>query len=439
VTLTFTPKNLRRAAVPEDSLEIGLKVLEMARSGRFVEIREMFAPQLRALVVPEVLEAAWVAEADRLGAVTLVGELTSEEPNAGVTAVRLPVTFERGELTFIVSVSESGWLVGLNLAPAGPTSVAEPWSAPSYSDVQKFDEHEVMVGSGSLSAPGTLSLPRNSLPGPGVVLLAGSGPSDRDETIGTCKPLKDLAWGLASLGIAALRFDKVTYAHPREVSDNPNFTITDEYLNDAAAAVQVLRDQVNVDAERVFVLGHSLGGSVAPRVASLDPSLAGLVIMAGGTQPLQWAIVRQFQYLASLDPATQSASQATIDVLSQQARIVDDPVRLASAQPSDLPFGVASTYWMDLNAHQPALVARTVSMPMLILQGGRDYQATLAEDFAGWKAGLEGKDNVTFQVFDDDNHCFFHGAGPSSPRDYEILQHVDPAVVTVVAGWLNDH
>ncbi|MGC1420689.1 MAG: alpha/beta fold hydrolase [Acidimicrobiales bacterium] len=411
----------------------------MARSGRFIEIREMFAPQLRALVAPEVLEAAWVAEAARLGAVTVVGEPAIDEPQAGVTAVRVPVTFERGALNLVVSVSESGWLVGLNLAPVGPTSVAEPWSAPRYSDVEKFDEREVTVGSGSLALPGTLSMPRTSSPGPGVVLLAGSGPCDRDGTIGTCKPLKDLAWGLASLGIASLRFDKVTYAHPREVAANPHFTITDEYLNDAAAAVQVLRDQVNVDAARVFVLGHSLGGSVAPRVASLDPSLAGLVIMAGGTQPLQWAIVRQFQYLASLDPATQAGSQAMIDVLSRQARTVDDRAKLASAQPSDLPFGVASSYWMDLNAYQPALVARTLSRPLLILQGGRDYQATLAEDFAGWKSGLEGKDNVTFQIFDDDNHCFFRGSGPSSPKEYEALQHVDPEVVTVIANWFDDH
>jgi dienelactone hydrolase len=418
--------------MPEDSLVVGLNVLQLARNGQFAEIREMFAPQLRALVAPEVLASAWTAEIDRLGEVTLVGDPVS-------TVVRIPVTFDHGALNLVVSVSETGWLMGLNLTPDGPPEVAEPWSPPSYAQSDNFKEIEVMVGAGPLAVPGTLSFPQLVTSVPAVVFLAGSGPSDRDETIGACKPLKDLAWGLASLGIASLRFDKVTFAHPKEVSARSNFTLVDEYLTDAAAAIRVLREQANVDATRVFVLGHSLGGTVAPRVASLDPSLAGVVILAGGTQPLQWAIVRQIQYLASLDPATRAASQATIDVLSRQARVVDDPALLASAQPSDLPFGVASSYWMDLNEYRPAQVARTLMMPLLILQGGRDYQATLSEDYAGWKAGLDGKDNVTFQVFDVDNHCFLPGTGPSSAQDYDSLQHVDRDVVTLIAKWLDDH
>ena len=80
---------------------------------------------------------------------------------------------------------------------------------------EKFDEQEVMVGSGPLAVPGTLSIPKLPRPCPAAVLLAGSGPNDRDETIGRNKPLKDLAWGLASAGVGVLRFDKVTFAHPR--------------------------------------------------------------------------------------------------------------------------------------------------------------------------------------------------------------------------------
>ena len=75
-----------------------------------------------------------------------------------------------------------------------------------------------MVGSGPLAVPGTLSLPHQSEPRAAVVLLAGSGPMDRDETIGRNKPSKDLAWGLASRGVAVLPFDKVTNAHPGEVN-----------------------------------------------------------------------------------------------------------------------------------------------------------------------------------------------------------------------------
>ena len=164
------------------------------------------------------------------------------------------------------------------------------------------------------------------------MLLGGSGPEDRDGSIGRSKPLKDLAWGLASRGVAVLRFDKVTHAHPDLVRANRAFTVADEYLPDALAAIGLLQAHPAVDAARVFVAGHSLGGTVAPRVAAAEPSVAGLVMLAGGAEPLQWAAVRQISYLASLAPATAAASQPGIDALTAQARKVDSP-DLSTADP----------------------------------------------------------------------------------------------------------
>jgi uncharacterized protein len=123
-----------------------------------------------------------------------------------------------------------------------------------------------------------------------VVLLSGSGPQHRDETLGRNKPLKDLAWRLASAGGAVLRFDKVTHAHPGQVAGKTGFTLTDEYTPHAAAAIRLLAQHPAVDAGRVFVAGHSLGGTVAPQVAAAEPPVAGLVIMAGGAQPLHCSL-----------------------------------------------------------------------------------------------------------------------------------------------------
>ncbi|MGO4431230.1 alpha/beta hydrolase family protein, partial [Streptomyces sp. MCAF7] len=124
------------------------------------------------------------------------------------------------------------------------------------------------------------------------VLLGGGGPFDRDGTSGPNKPLKDLAWGLASRGVAVLRFDKVTYAHPGEVADTSDFTMADEYVPYAIAAVRTLQHEPTVDPARIFVLGHSMGGKVAPRVAAAEPSVAGLVLLAGDAQPMHEAAVR---------------------------------------------------------------------------------------------------------------------------------------------------
>ena len=126
------------------------------------------------------------------------------------------------------------------------------------------------IGSGPLAVPGTLSLPRRDGRRPAVVLLGGSGPNDRDETIGRNKPFKDLAWGLASRGVAVLRFDKVTYTHGEKAAQDRGFTVADEYLPQATAAIRLLRQHPAVDAGRVVVAGHSLGGTVAR--ASRRPS-----------------------------------------------------------------------------------------------------------------------------------------------------------------------
>jgi dienelactone hydrolase len=420
----------------------GLAVLDLARAGRFAEIRDLFAPQLRTMVTAEALQSAWSAELGRLGPVCAAGTPVSEPPAAGVAVVKIPVTFERGELTLVVSVTDAGWLAGLQLAPAAAAQPTQPWEPPAYADPGTFDEQEVTIGSGPLAVPGTLSLPRTPGPGPGVgprpgiVLLSGSGPQDRDETIGRNKPLKDVAWGLASRGVAVARFDKVTYAHRNEVAQAPDFTVADEYVPHAVAAVHLLAQHPAVDAGRIFVLGHSLGGTLAPRVAAAQPSVAGLVILAGGTQPLHWAAVRQVRYLASLDPATAAASESVIEAMSRQAAAVDSPGLSPSTPASELPFGGPAPYWLDLRGYDPVAVAAALGQPMLILQGGRDYQVTVADDLAGWKAGLAHRPDVTFRVYDPDNHLFFPGTGPSAPVEYEPAQHVDPAVIADIASWL---
>jgi len=179
----------------------GLAVLEMAQAGRFAEMRDMFAPQLRAMAPAEALQAVWAAEISTRGAVSSVGEPVSEPAGPGGTVVKIPVTFERGKLTVVVSAGDEGWLTGIQLAPAGAARPAGPWQPPPYADPAAFDEQDVTVGTGPLAVPGTLSLPRQPGPRTAVVLLGGSGPADRDETMGRNKPLKDLAWGLASRGV----------------------------------------------------------------------------------------------------------------------------------------------------------------------------------------------------------------------------------------------
>ncbi|MGE5134928.1 MAG: alpha/beta fold hydrolase [Gemmatimonadota bacterium] len=416
--------------------QTALQALELAQAGKFAELTERFAPQLRALVSPESFRDAWDAEVGSRGPVTAVGAPVSEPGGPGVTVVRIPLSCERGDMAVVVSVADQGWLVGVQLLPAAAAGPTGPWQPPAYADPAAFSEQEVTVGTGPLAVPGTLSLPHGPGPRPGLVLLPGSGPNDRDETIGRNKPLKDLAWGLATSGVAVLRFDKVTRAHPREVVADRGFTVSDEYVPAAVAGIRLLQQQPGVDPARVFVAGHSLGGSVAPRVAEAEPSVAGLVIMAGGAEPLHWAAVRQLRYLASLGPGRAAASEAGIEAMTRQAELIDSPGLTPDTPAADLPFGIPAPYWLDLRGYDPPAAAAAAGKRIFIAQGGRDYQATVAGDLARWQAALAGRPGVTIRVYDADNHLFFPGEGASSPAEYDPPQHMDPAVVADIAGWL---
>ncbi|MEU0570988.1 alpha/beta fold hydrolase [Nonomuraea sp. NPDC005983] len=409
-----------------DPAAVAMAVVEMARNGRFANIEEVFAPPLRAVVSAETLRVEWESQTSRVGPISAIGTPVSEPVKADLVRVSVPVTCERGGLTVVMSVDEEGLLQGLRLAPA----LAASWTPPSYARRRRFDEHDVTVGSGDLAVPGTLSLPHGHGPRPGVVLLSGGGPFDRDGSAGPNKPLKDLAWGLAGRGVAVLRFDKVTHAHADRLAHD--FTMSDEYVPHAVAAVRLLQRHPAVDAARVYLAGHSMGGKVAPRVAAAEPSVAGLVLLAGDAQPMHQAAVRVVRYLASLDPG----AQAAVEVITRQAAMVESLHLSPDTPAAELLFGHSGAYWLDLRGYDPVAAAAALDKPMLILQGGRDYQVTVADDLSRWREGLADRPDVTIRVYDADDHLFFPGSGPSTPADYDSPQHVDPAVVADIADWL---
>ncbi|MCX5096351.1 alpha/beta hydrolase [Streptomyces sp. NBC_00365] len=409
--------------------ETAMLVVAWARDGRFREIAALFAPPLRAALTAEALQAAWLAETAGTGPVTDLGEPSSESLRPDLIRVSVPVVCERGQFTAVMSVDSAGLLNGLRLAPP----VCEPWTAPSYADPDAFEEHDVTVGAGALSVAGTVTVPRGDGPWPGVVLLSGGGPFDRDATSGPNKPLKDLAWGLASRGVAVLRYDKVTFTHAAEVAAADDFTMTREYVPYAVAAVRLLQEEPCVDASRVFVAGHSMGGKVAPRVAETEPSVAGVVILAGDAEPMHRAAVRVVGHLAVLDPGPHS--EAVLAEITRQAATVETALSPRTPR-EDLPFGLPASYWLDLRSYDPVATAACLDKPLLILQGGRDYQVTVEHDLSLWRAGLTGRPDVTIQIHEADDHLFFPGTGPSTPAGYMARQHVDAAVITDIAAYL---
>jgi hypothetical protein len=266
------------------------------------------------------------------------------------------------------------------------------------------------------------------------VLVHGSGPNDRDETVGANKPFKDLATGLASRGVAVLRYEKRTKVYGAKGVTLADYTVRQEVVDDALEAVKMLRTQPKIDPARVFVLGHSLGGMLAPRIAVADPKIAGLIVMAGAARPLEEAILAQARYLAMTDGTISPEEQKGID---EAAKLVEDVKALkpSDAAAGQMLFHAPTSYWLDLRGYDPPSAAKAVKAPMLILQGERDYQVTM-EEFAKWKAALGSRSDVTFHSYRTLNHLFIPGTGPSLPAEYQVPGHVDEAVVKDIAAWV---
>jgi uncharacterized protein len=268
------------------------------------------------------------------------------------------------------------------------------------------------------------------------VLVQGSGPQDEDETLGPNKPFKDIAWGLASRGIAVLRYVKRTKQYGSASSDDPAaLTVNDEAVNDARAAVALLASQPKIDPRRIYVLGHSLGAYLGPRIVSGDTHIAGLILLAGNTRPIGQLIVEQVRDLTSLPGVPAADAQKQVEAAQKIAAEIDRP----GLKPGDLVdvFGakVPGSYWLDLRGYHPAELAAKLTVPMLILQGQRDYQVRMT-DFESWKKALAGRSNVTFKSYPALNHLFLAGTGPSTPADYQQPGHVSEQVIADVSAWI---
>jgi dienelactone hydrolase len=212
-------------------------------------------------------------------------------------------------------------------------------------------------------------------------------------------------------------------------------TVKEETIDDAIAAVETLAAHKRIDPKRIFVLGHSLGGMLVPRIGKAKESIAGFVILAGSTRPLEDLIVEQTEYLASLAGKLSDEDQKKVDELKRQAARVKSPDLSAETPSGELPFGAPANYWLDLRGYEPAVEAKSLQKPMLVLQGERDYQTTMV-DFANWKKALASRDDVRLVSYPKLNHLFIEGQGKSRPEEYAKPGNVAAEVVDDIARWI---
>jgi uncharacterized protein len=341
--------------------------------------------------------------------------------------------FDKMALDVRVVFNADKQVTGLFFSPA---KGAYDFKPPAYARPELYREEKVVVASGEWTLPGTLTLPKGDGPFAAVVLVHGSGPHDRDETIGPNKPFRDLAWGLASQGIAVLRYEKRTHTHaPRMPALKDTFTLKEETIDDALAAAAELRKHKEIDAKRIIVIGHSLGAMVAPQIAARDQGIAGIVLLAGNARPLEDVVLDQITYIKSLSGELTDKDREEIEELKKQIARVKDAKLSADTPAKELPLGAPAVYWMALRAYNQTATASRLTLPMLIAQGERDYQVTM-DDFNLWKKTLATHRNVTFRSYPKLNHLFMEGEGKAKPEEYSKAGHVARELVDDLAAWI---
>lgn len=412
-----------------ERLEAAKMLVAQMAAGQFDKAVGPFDPTMKRALPAEKLKEVWEGLTTQFGPLRRAVETTTGKA-AQYDIVFVTCEFERGKLDAKVVFTADAQVTGLFFVPSGR------YKSPPYVDRAQFDEKDIQIGKGIWSLPGTLSLPKGDGPFPAVILVHGSGPNDRDESLGPNKPFRDLAHGLASRGIAVLRYEKRTKQHPVLMALSVNsITVKEETIDDAAGAFDALSSQPRIDPKRIFVLGHSLGGMLLPRIGKARQGLAGFISLAGSTRPLEDLVLEQTRYILSLEGKPTAAAEQQLKTLEQQAAKVKSPSLTVDTAKSELPLGAPASYWLDLRGYDPPTAAKELSQPMLILQGERDYQVTML-DFAAWKKALGSRKDVTFISYPRLNHLFIDGEGECTPAEYLTPGNVARVVIEDITRWV---
>ncbi|HVS73181.1 MAG TPA: alpha/beta fold hydrolase [Phycisphaerae bacterium] len=238
--------------------------------------------------------------------------------------------------------------------------------------------------------------------------------------------------------MASLRYDKSITAYPSEAGLSRRFTIDDEVTNDAVSALRVLARDEQVDPSRVYVLGHSLGGMMAPRIAlRAEKTLAGVVLMAAPAESILDNGIQQTIYLASV----RHTPEATLQAQLKSAR--DEQALLASHLHGPLPAegyaGLPQSWWMSVHVYDQVTAAKALRVPMLIVQGGSDFQVSPRANFIRWQQAFPDDRRVTFKEYPGLSHLFAPAGNPPTPDDYAKPSSMDAQVIRDIARWINTH
>ena len=397
---------------------------------KFSEAYAFFDESAQSKITPENLESIWKNLSTNYGKV-LSTDVIQSKTEGELFAVSVDVKFEKETQGFLLVFNKSEKMVGLF---PRQKSNQQSYLRPAYADTNAYKEKEIYIKTAGHSLVGVLTTPAKGTNFPIVVLLHGSGPSDMDETVGPNKPFKDLAAGLATKGIASIRYVKRTLAYAGEFSKV--FTVKEEVTEDALPAIALARTIPGADKKKIYLFGHSMGGMLAPKLATLAPDLNGLILAAAPARKLTDIIDDQNRYSAAQVKDTTGAVKKQLEeALKETAKT--RITKLGLIKPDSLLLGLPAAYWVDLNLYdQVGTAKKLIKQKMMIVQGGFDFQVP-SQDYQIWNTALGKKKNVTLKLYPELNHLLSPQKEKGNMSQYGVPVSVSGILVNDLATWIN--
>lgn len=397
-------------------------VFQSMKANDFAAVVKQMDDKLAVQVNDVTLKAGWDQTVSQLGEFRELAD-TAVEEKEGVYSSILKAHYTNQGMLLSTVWNKKGKLIGINIAfTATPQQVEE-------SDTWKESSVEV----GELKLAGKLTLPKEGEKFPVVILIQGSGQSDMDETVGTAnnKPFADLAHSLADKGIATLRYDKRYFTYPEKA--DATITIEKEVTDDAKAAIQLASTLDKIDPDQIFVLGHSLGGMLMPKIIAENSQIKGGISLAGTLRSLQTVMVEQL--IAQLEETPNVTDAQKTQAEAQYTAEAEKVLALTADTKPTVIFGQPSGYWYSLTQAAGENFLPQITQPMLIMQGGKDIQVYPDKDYPLWQEKLADRDNVQFQLYPELNHLFMKSI-TGKAEDYNTAAHVDQQVIDDIVTWI---
>lgn len=391
--------------------------------GNYQTTVERFSPLLRLQLSEETLKQGMAQVVPGLGEFIEVYEISEESSNQ-YQKVNVTLKYEYSGFKISFTYDSTGQVVGIWMNTV--LIDEEPVETESFKEI-KFS-----YGKGKYPLTGILTLPQGVKKPPVVILVPGSGNHGVNEVVGQNRPFRDIAWGLAEKGIATIRYNERLAFYP-ELLQTEKLTIQVDSLNDAGDAIQYALSCGKINTKKIFVAGHSLGGMMAPKIATDNKQVAGILILAGSPRKLEDICLDQITNAVKnskeLDPLTAQL------YLTQSKNEINEIKALKKGSGKTL-VGYPAHYWYSLNKIDIASLAKKLKIPMFIAQGSEDWQVFADKDYKEWQTLLKNKKNVTFKLYKGLNHLFIKSNGKTDVTEYYVPGSVDKKLINDMAKWI---